>query len=115
MVLEVDEIVYSYLDEHKLKNIVNSWIEKITNLVIERVINEAISAFFRQEYALTIGVICPLFERFILELADKETKGGRSAVIKGALSNILEQPEEQENLSLKRRSLVESFFKALRA
>ena len=61
----IDQLVFDYYDDNEIEVMKNSWEHVDITKTKLRILNEAINAYYRKEYALTVSTIVLLWEGII--------------------------------------------------
>lgn len=65
MIEEVDSIIFEYFNDDIIKRIKKTWENANVTRIKKRILDEAVNAYYRKEYALTVSTIVVLWEGII--------------------------------------------------
>ena len=70
-VRKIDRIVFDYYTNNRVEKIKKGWRKLDVPEHLMRIMHQAVQAYHRKEYALTVSALSPLWERIIREKANK--------------------------------------------
>lgn len=71
---KIDQCVYTYFTKQKIEKMRKAWREKNVDYCRMKMLNQAVNAFYRKEYALTIITMATMWEGIIKDKAKGEGK-----------------------------------------
>lgn len=88
---KLDKVIFSYYNKKTLTELKRLWKGKDLPPHIKRILGQAIDAYKRKEYALTVSALATLWEGFIEEKAATEVGYRKGKKIKEELAQLLKE------------------------
>lgn len=90
-VKKLDKVIFAFYDQQTLKELKRLWKEKQLPNHVKRILGQAIQAYQRREYALTVSALATLWEGLIEEKAATEVGYRKGKKIKEELAQLLKE------------------------
>ena len=92
----IDQLVFDYYNDNEIEEMKNSWKHADITKAKLRILNEAVNAYYRREYALTVSTIVLLWEGIIARKVNEVDNKRTSSRTKENLKNLIEKNGYEE-------------------
>lgn len=96
IIKKIDKLVLDYYDDNGIEVMKNSWKHVDITKTKLRILNEAINAYYRKEYALTVSTIVLLWEGIIARKVNEVDNKRTSSRTKKNLKKLIEKNDYEE-------------------